>query len=126
MTNREFFTEIAATESLPLAIREHAEGELEKMDKRNAARAEKPSKTALANEPIKTDILALLADGGKVAAEIGEALEISVNKASALCRQLVEAGLLTVEEVKIPKAGKRKKYSLAEVDTEDIEDDVKE
>lgn len=114
MTNREFFTAIAETESLPLEIREHATAEIEKLNKRNADRASKPSKTALANEPIKTDILTLLADGGKVASEIGEALEISVNKASALCRQLVEEGLLTVEEIKVPKAGKRKKYSLAE------------
>ena len=122
MTNREFFAEIAATESLPLAIREHAQAELEKMDKRNAARASKPSKTAIANEPIKADIVALLADGGKIASEIGEALEVSTNKASALCRQLVAEGVLTEEEVKVPKAGKRKKYSLAPTEAEEVEE----
>lgn len=126
MNSREFFTEIAATESLPLAIREHAQAELEKMDKRNAARASKPSKTAIANEPIKVDIVAVLADGGKIASEIGAALEITTNKASALCRQLVIEGILTEEEVKVPKTGKRKKYSLAPTKVEEVEEVAEE
>lgn len=114
MTNREFFMEIAATESLPLAIREHAEGEIVKLDARNAKRAEKPSKTAIANEPIKAKILEVLAESGKTASDLAVILEVSVQKASALCRQLAEAGQVAVTEVKIPKKGKQKMYALAE------------
>ena len=50
-----------------------------------------------------------------VASAIAEKVEISTQKASALCRQLVESGKLSVEEVKIPKKGKQKAYRILEV-----------
>ena len=52
-----------------------------------------------------------------VASAIAEKVEISTQKASALCRQLVESNKLKVEEVKIPRKGKQKAYSILE-DTE--------
>ena len=42
-------------------------------------------------------------------AELGEALEISPNKAGALARQLVQAGLAEATDVKV-KGGTRKGY----------------
>lgn len=115
MTNREFYTMIAENDTLPTEIREFAVEAIGKLDKRNSARADKPSKTAVANEPIKAQILELLtAQGGvMVASEIATALEISVQKASALCRQMVEGGALDVSEIKVPKRGKQKAYSIA-------------
>lgn len=43
-----------------------------------------------------------------------EACEISVQKASALCRQLVEEGALTVQEIKVSKKGKQKAYAIVD------------
>ena len=114
MTNREFFVAIMQNEALSEDVRTHAEAELEKLDKRNKARSSKPSKTQLENEPIKVQILEFLANGGATSPEIGAALEISTQKAGSLCRQLVEDGKLTVEDVKVPKKGTQKKYSLIE------------
>ena len=115
MTNREFYIAIANNEALTEEIRAHATAEIEKLDARNAKRAEKPSKTAVANEPIKANIVKVLEDGGKTASDIATALEISVQKASALCRQLADAGQVTATEVKVPKKGKQKLYTLAVV-----------
>ena len=112
MTNREFYNAIlegAITEE----IKAHAVAEIEKLDKRNASRSSKPTKVQLENEPIKEKILELLdGKGATTASVIAEGVEISVQKASALCRQMVEAGKLNVEEIKVPKKGMQKAYSL--------------
>ena len=116
MTNREFFTAIAAMENLNEELIQHAEAELEKLNKRNAARVAKPTKAQKENEPIKEEIVKFLTEKGgfHTASEVMEACEISVQKASALCRQLVEEGVLTVQEIKVPKKGKQKAYAIAD------------
>lgn len=97
-------------------IKTHAEEEIAKLDMRNATRSSKLTKTQVKNETIKQKIVELLTEVGEkyVASVIAEKLEISTQKASALCRQLVESGKLQVEDVKVPKKGKQKAYSIAE------------
>ena len=123
MTKREFLNEVIAvidgtSEVNVLELKEFAKAEIVKLDERNASRSSKPTKTQIENEPIKEKILEVLSTGEKmVASAIAERVEISTQKASALCRQLVESQKLKVEEVKIPKKGKQKAYSILE-DTE--------
>lgn len=62
MTNREFFTAIAAMENLNEELIQHAEAELEKLNKRNAARAAKPTKAQKENESIKEEIVKFLTE----------------------------------------------------------------
>ena len=103
-------------------VKSHAAEAITKLDERNQKRSSKPSKTQLENEPVKTAIIDYLTvHGGAVAADIAAEVDITTQKASALCRQLVESGSLTVEEVKIPKKGKCKKYSVASI-VEDEQD----
>lgn len=112
MTNREFFNAVIKA-NVNDELTSHATTELEKLDKRNAQRSSKPSKTQLENEPIKTHLLEILAVKPMTASEIHEAdASLSTQKISSLCRQLVEAGKLAVEDVKIPKKGKQKQYHL--------------
>ena len=63
--------------------------------KRNAT-PHKPTKTQVANESIKNDILGALADGAKQCKDVASALELSTQKVSALLKQMVDAG--TVEK----------------------------
>lgn len=113
MTNREFYTAIM-NGTMTDEVKSHATEALAKLDERNQKRSSKPSKAQLENEPVKTAIIDYLtAHGGAVAADIAAGVDITTQKASALCRQLVESGALTVEEVKVPKKGKCKKYSVA-------------
>ena len=121
MTNREFFTAIASMTNINAELVEHATNELEKLDKRNASRAAKPTKAQKENEPIKEEIVKFLTEKGgfHTASEVMEACKISVQKASALCRQLVEEGALTVQEIKVPKKGKQKAYAIAD-DSEEV------
>ena len=121
MTKREFLNEVIAvidgtSEMDTLELKEFAKAEIVKLDKRNASRSSKPTKTQIENEPIKEKILEVLSTGERmVASAIAERLEISTQKVSALCRQLVESKQLKVEDVKIPKKGKQKAYSILEV-----------
>ena len=117
MTNREFFTAIASNSTLPAELVEFAKEAIVKLDKRNASRSSKPSKTAIANEPIKASIAEYVtAHANAIASDIAEACEISTQKASALCGQMVRDNILTACMVKIPKKGKVRAYSLAVAD----------
>lgn len=113
MTNRDFYTIVAASD-LPEDVRAFATAAIEKLDARNASRNSKPSKTQLENAPIKEALLAYLSEnqGQFTEGELGAALNITHNKAGALARQLVAEGKATSAEVKLPKVGKRKVYSI--------------
>lgn len=113
MTNRDFLTAVKDGKLTPETIA-FAAAAIEKMDKRNSDRKSKPSKTAIANEPLKTAIVEFLNKEGFVAtaADVGANLEMTTQKASALLRQLVESGEVKSFEVKIPKKGKCKAYSI--------------
>jgi hypothetical protein len=124
MTNREFYTAIAENETLTEEIRNHATEQIAKLDataekrkgkvsakdqeKRdaNAAMAKHIAETILSTEAkTATDVAAVLT------AEAGE--EVKVQKASYLLRLAVELGLANATEVKIPKKGTQKAYTIA-------------
>ena len=118
MTSRDFFTAIAANEAVSADLREYATEQIVKLDAKNAKRSSKPSKTQLANEPIKAAILAYLTEKGtaETAPDIAGALAaegtpVTTQKVSALCRQLVADGVLEQTEVKVPKKKPQKAYS---------------
>jgi predicted transcriptional regulator len=113
MTNREFF-EAIKNGIMNEEVQEHATAEIEKMNARNEKRATTPSKTAIANEPIKLKIIEFLTEKNEqiLTSVIGEAVGISTAKASALCKQLSEDGKIAGEEVKVPKIGKRMVWNI--------------
>ena len=124
MTNREFYTAIAANETLTEEVRTHATELIAKLDataekrkgkvsakdqaKRdeNAALATQVATEILGTEPkTATDVAAILSE------TLGE--EVKVQKASYLCRLAVTLGLANQAEVKIPKKGTQKAYTVA-------------
>ena len=128
MTKREFLNEVIAvidgtSEVNVLELKEFAKAEIVKLDERNANRSAKPTKAQIENKSIKEKILEVLSiEERMVASAIAKRLEISTQKVSALCRQLVESKKLKVEDVKIPKKGKQKAYMVnAAANEEDAE-----
>ena len=125
MTNREFYTAITAENAtITPEMVEHAQAQIAKLD----ATAEKRKGKVSAKDQAKRDENAALA--AKVAAEIlgtepktatdvavaltemlGE--EVKVQKASYICRLAVTLGLANQAEVKIPKKGTQKAYTIA-------------
>lgn len=109
MTKREMF-EAIINGNINEEIIEMAKNEIVKMDEKNAKRKNTPSKVALANEPIKAKIKEVLTSEPQSASEVAEKVEISVQKASALLRQIDG---LAVSEIKVKGKGKVKGYALA-------------
>lgn len=111
MTKREFLTKIAAIEDVELA--EFAQAELDKMDAAAEKRKGKQSKRAQENQPIVDRIVAeILTDEPQTATDIAAILELSVQKTSSLCREAVKQGKAVQTEIKVPKRGTLKGYSL--------------
>ena len=123
MTNREFYTAIAANETLTEEIRNHATEQIAKLD----ATAEKRKGKVSAKDQAKRDenaalaakvVTEILTTEAKTATDVAAALtemlgeEVKVQKASYLCREAVKMGLATQTEVKIPKKGQQKAYTV--------------
>lgn len=115
MTNREFFTAIS-NGTMNDEIVAHAAAALEKMDAANEARKNKPSKTAVANAPVLEALTNALTLDPQTAADLAAAVGISTQKASSLLRQLVASGVAVSADIKVPKRGTCKGYSLAPVE----------
>ena len=108
MTKREFLNAVV-TSTENEEIKDFALAEIEKLDVRNAKRAERPSKTQIANEPIIKAISEVLTSEPMRASEIAEACGISTQKASALVKK-VEGVQST--DVKVKGKGTQKGYFL--------------
>ena len=116
MTNREFFTNVS-NGIINDEMIEHAKAALNKIDEANEKRKNKPSKTAVANEPILAQITETLSATPITASDIAVSCGISTQKASALLRQLVASGVAVQSEVKLPKKGTVKAYAIAAGET---------
>jgi hypothetical protein len=127
MTNREFYTAILANENINADLKAFAQSEIDKLDARNDKRKNTQTKAQKENEGIMTAILDHLANGSAVASDIGTALGISTQKASALCKLLVDSKKVTVEDIKVKNKGTVKQYTLVPSDTADeVADEVAE
>ena len=119
MTNREFLTAIASNTTIPAELVEYATERLAKMDAANEARKNKPRKVdaekAAFDAQLTLQILTeVLTTEAMTAAQIAEALGVKSAKVTPLMRPLVAEGTVTVTDVKIPNAGMRKAYALAD------------
>ena len=109
MTTREFFENVITMVENE-EMQEKAKSLIEALDRRNAKRAEHPSKTAIANEPIKAEIAKVLTTEPMTASTIAKLVEISTQKASALLRQMD----VNVTDVKVKGKGTQKGYFITE------------
>lgn len=114
MTSREFYNAIISNETNTEEVRNHAMEEIEKMNKRNAARSSKPNKKQKENEPIIEAIINYLTEsGGALSTEIATTVGVSTSKVCGLCGVMVKDGVLNVEDRKVPKKGTQKFYTVA-------------
>ena len=115
MTKREFLTaivELGTEGTISSELGDFAEEEIEKLDAALAKRKEKVSAKAAENAPLMDKIYEdiLKEDEVVTATVVGELMEVSTQKASALLRKLVDEKRATAEDVKIPKKGTQKGY----------------
>ena len=125
MTNREFYTAITAENAtITPEMIEHANAQLAKLDataeKRKGVVSKKDQEKRAANEEMARHIAeTILTAEAKTATDVAAILteetgeEVKVQKASYLLRLAVDMGLANVTEVKIPKKGTQKAYTIA-------------
>ena len=127
MTNREYYTAIIGNPNVADDLKTFAQAEIDKLDARNDKRKNTQTKAQKENESVMTAIVdTITANGSMVASEIGTALGISTQKASALCKLLVDGGKLTVADIKVKNKGTVKQYSVATSDTEVVDETTEE
>ena len=124
MTNREFYTAITAENAtITPEMIEHANAQLAKLDataeKRKGVVSKKDQEKRAANEALARHIAeTILTTEAKTATDVAEVLtaesgeEVKVQKASYLLRLAVDMGLAAQTEVKIPKKGTNKAYTI--------------
>ena len=111
MTRRDFLTNVS-TGTMNDEIMAFAAAEIEKMDAANDKRKEKTSKKAEENQPLVDRIVnEILGTEPMTATDVAAVLEVSVQKASALCRAAMAQGGAVQTEIKVPKKGTCKAYS---------------
>lgn len=114
MTNRESYEAVVNGTITPDVI-EHFKAALAKMDAANEKRRNTPSKKAVENAPLVEQIVnEILTNEPKTASDVAAELGVTPQKASALLRQVVAEGKATVTDVKVPKRGTQRGYTLAE------------
>lgn len=112
MVKREFFNAIINGEITKEVI-DMAKEEIEKLDARNEKRRTTMTKEQTANEGVKAQIVEFIGDKtAVVASEIAQGVGVSTQKVSALCKQLVDEGKLTVADVKVKGKGSVKGYTV--------------
>ena len=124
MTNREFYTAITAENAtITPEMIEHANAQLAKLDataeKRKGVVSKKDQEKRAANEALARHIAeTILTTEAKTATDVAEVLtaesgeEVKVQKASYLLRLAVDMGLAAQTDVKIPKKGTNKAYTI--------------
>ena len=114
MTQRDFYNAVVEA-NINAELTEYAAAQVEKLNARNEKRKTTENPKQKENNEIKEKIVEFL--NGKtepmLSAEIAEGVGISLQKASALCRQLVEDGKATAGEKKVKGKGNLKTYALA-------------
>jgi predicted HTH transcriptional regulator len=114
MTQREFYNAII-NGTITEDVINTAKAYLAKIDATNEKRRNTPSKAQEANAPLMDQIVATVLTGeAKTASDVATELGVSPQKASALLRALVAEGKANVQDVKVPKKGTQKGYTLAE------------
>lgn len=114
MTQREFFNAVI-TANISADITKFAQDRIAHLDSVNSNRKAKGTPTQRENAVLRATILATVKRGDEyiyTASEIGKMVGISTAKASALCKQIVDAKLATAYDVKFVGKGKVKGYSF--------------
>ena len=119
MTQKEFYTAVAATEGLDATLVEYAEAAIAKIEAANekakAKRAEKAKERKAEDVELMVTVAAILGDEPKTAGMVKAELEseLSVQKFSTILRAMVADGVAAVTDVKVSGKGTQRGYTKA-------------
>ena len=118
MTNREFYTNIA-NGTITEAEKEFALAAIAKLDATNEKRKNKTSPKDAEKQAemaaLRESIFAVITNDPQTEADIAAQVGVTGAKARAQLRKLVDEGRVVSADIKVPKKGTCKGYSLAPV-----------
>ena len=116
MTNREFFTAISNIDTLPAELVEFATNAIAKMDETNEKRKNKTSPKEAEKQAemaaLRESIFAVITNDPQTEADIAAQVGVTGARARAQLRKLVTEGRVVSADIKVPKKGTCKGYSL--------------
>ena len=98
-------------------VKAWAEGEIAKLDKKNAKRKAAEGEIKAENKPIAEAISKALANGSMLSTTLALTIGQTTQKTNGVAGEMVKLGMLTKEKVKVKGKGEQTSYSLVSVDT---------
>ena len=103
-------------------VKAWAENEISKLDKKNAKRKTAEGEIKAENKEIAEAILAALANGSMLSADLAKAIGQTTQKTNGVAGEMVKLNMLTKTKVKVKGKGEQTSYSLAPT-TEVVDED---
>jgi predicted transcriptional regulator len=119
-TNRMGFTAIVNGKITEEVIK-WAEGEIAKLDKKNAKRKAPNGEIKAENKEIAEAILSALANGSMLSTDLAKSIGQNTQKTNGVAGEMVKLGMLSKTKVKVKGKGELTSYSL--VPTEEVADE---
>jgi predicted transcriptional regulator len=119
-TNRMGFTAIVNGKITEEVIK-WAEGEIAKLDKKNAKRKAPNGEIKAENKEIAEAILSALANGSMLSTDLAKSIGQNTQKTNGVAGEMVKLGMLTKTKVKVKGKGELTSYSL--VPTAEVADE---
>jgi len=122
MTNRQALTLVMGG-NITDEVKAWAEGEIAKLDKRNAKRKAAEGEIKAENKPIAEAIVNALANGSMLSTDLAKSIGQTTQKTNGVAGEMWKLGMLTKTKVKVKGKGEQTSYSLVVVDTPTTDED---
>ena len=111
MTNRQGYTAVIGGKITPEVVA-WAQGELAKLDAKNAKRKAAEGEIKAENKPIADAILSKLSATPILSAELAKALELTTQKVNGVAGEMFKLGMIGKTKVKVKNKGEQTAYYL--------------
>ena len=97
-------------------VKAWAEGEIAKLDKKNAKRKAAEGEIKADNKPVAEAIVKALAEGRMLSTDLAKYIGQTTQKTNGVAGEMVKLGMLVKEKIKVKGKGELTAYSLAPTD----------
>ena len=94
-------------------VKAWAEGEIAKLDKKNAKRKAAEGEIKAENKPVADAIVKALAEGRMLSTDLAKYIGQSTQKVNGVAGEMVKLGMLVKEKIKVKGKGELTAYSLS-------------
>ena len=116
-TNRMGFNAVIGGNITPEVVA-WAQGELAKLDNKNAKRKAAEGEIKAENKPIAEAITKALANGSMISSTLAMTIGQTVPKTNGVAGEMVKLGMLTKTKIKVKNKGEQTQYALVVAESE--------